>query len=131
MVIVDTSVWIDYLGGTSNPHTEWLDRNLAEVRIGLTDVILCEILQGIRGEALFERVCRQMAVFEIHSTGGMELAIHAARNYRYLRANGETVRTTIDCLIATFCIQRGNSLLHRDRDFAAFEKLLGLRVIYP
>uniref|UniRef100_A0A7V5CSM2 Ribonuclease VapC n=1 Tax=Acidobacterium capsulatum TaxID=33075 RepID=A0A7V5CSM2_9BACT len=131
MIIVDTSVWIDYLGGAANPHTEWLDRNLDAVRLGLTDLILCEILQGIRSEAVFERVRHQMSVFEIHSMAGEELAVQAASNYRYLRARGRTVRTTIDCLIATFCVHHGHSLLHKDRDFAAFEKLLGLKVIHP
>lgn len=129
MVIVDTSVWIDYLGGISNRHTEWLDRNLAQVRFGLTDLILCEILQGVRSDAMAERVRRHLAVFEIYSTGGEELAAQAAKHYRHLRSRGRTVRTTMDCLIATFCLMHGHQLLHKDRDFKAFEEMLGLGVI--
>jgi predicted nucleic acid-binding protein len=131
MTIVDTTVWIDYLGGRSNPETEWLDRELTQQRFGLTDIILCEILQGIREDATFRQVQLELSNFEIFPTGGVELAVAAAKNYRTLRSRGTTVRKTIDCLIATFCLTEGYSLLHRDRDFSAFEKHLGLRVIHP
>lgn len=129
MVIVDTTVWIDYLGGVENAQTEWLDDAQQRMRLGLTDLILCELLQGVRGDAMFAQVRREMSRFEIFSTGGTELAIASAKNFRALRAKGITVRKTIDCLIATFCIAGGHSLLHRDRDFDAFEQHLGLRVI--
>jgi predicted nucleic acid-binding protein len=131
MTIVDTTVWIDYLGGRSNPETEWLDRELTEQRFGLTDIILCEILQGIREDATFRQVQRELFNFEIFPTGGVELAVASAKNYRTLRSRGTTVRKTIDYLIATFCLTEGYSLLHRDRDFGAFERHLGLRVIHP
>jgi predicted nucleic acid-binding protein len=131
MVIVDTTVWIDYLGGTANPHTEWLDRELTQQRLGLTDLILCEVLQGIRGDATFTRVHRDMSKFEVFDTGGEELAVASAQNYRFLRTRGQTVRKTIDCLIATFCLNGKHSLLHRDHDFDPFEKHLRLRVIHP
>jgi predicted nucleic acid-binding protein len=131
MVIVDTTVWIDYLGGTANPHTDWLDRELSQQRLGLTDLILCEVLQGIREDSLFARVRRDLLKFEVFSTGGKELAIASAINYRALRARGCTVRKTIDCLIATFCLTNGHGLLHRDRDFDFFEEHLGLRVLHP
>lgn len=131
MIIVDTTVWIDYLGGTVNPHTEWLDRELGLRHFGLTDLILCEILQGIRKESAFAQVRRELSRFEIFDTGGEVLAVAAAHNYRMLRSNGYTVRKTIDCLIATFCINEGHSLLHRDRDFDVFEQHLGLRVVHP
>jgi predicted nucleic acid-binding protein len=131
MTIVDTTVWIDYLGGRSNPETEWLDRELTQQRFGLTDIILCEILQGIREDATFRQVQRELSNFEIFPTGGVELAVASAKNYRTLRSHGTTVRKTIDSLIATFCLTEGYSLLHRDRDFGAFEKHLGLRVIHP
>jgi predicted nucleic acid-binding protein len=131
MTIVDTTVWIDYLGGTANPHTDWLDRELNQQRLGLTDLILCEILQGIRGDSTFTRVRRDLSRFEVFDTGGEALAVASAQNYRSLRSRGQTVRKTIDCLIATFCLTEGHTLLHRDRDFDPFEKYLGLRVLHP
>lgn len=131
MVIVDTTVWIDYLGGAVNSHTEWLECELGRQPLGLTDLILCEILQGIRADSDFIRVQRDLSRFEVFSTGGEGLAIASALNYRLLRSRGNTVRKTIDCLIATFCLDSGHSLLHRDRDFDAFEKYLGIAVIHP
>jgi len=131
LVIVDTTVWIDYLTGVRNAETDWLDRELDRQRLGLTDLILCEVLQGIRDDAAFSRVQREFRRFEIFATGGEELAIVAARNYRKLRQRGHTVRKTIDCWIATFCIQERHSLLHRDRDFDPFESELGLTVVRP
>jgi len=131
MTIVDSTVWIDYLAGAANPHTEWLDRELNRQRLGLTDLILCEVLQGIREESTFARVRKDLAKFEVFDSGGEALAVASARNYRTLRAQGCTVRKTIDCLIATFCLSVGHSLLHRDRDFDSFEKHLGLRVLHP
>ena len=131
MVIVDTTVWIDYLTGVRNSETGWLDRELDRQRLGLTDLILCEVLQGIRDDASFGRALREFRQFEIFETGGTELAIAAVRNYRDLRRRGYTVRKTIDCWIATFCIRERHSLLHRDRDFEAFESEMGLVVIRP
>lgn len=131
MTIVDTTVWIDYLRGTANPHTDWLDRELSRERLGLTDLILCEVLQGIRADPMFTRVRRELLRFEVFDTGGADLAVAAARNYRTLRSSGHTVRKTIDCLIATFCLMERHSLLHRDHDFDPFEKHLGLRVVHP
>lgn len=131
MVIVDTTVWIDYLRGTENPETAWLDRELTRQRLGLTDLILSEVLQGVRGDAAFVQVRDELLGFQVFETGGKELAIASALNYRVLREKGLTVRRTIDCLIATFCLQAGHELLHRDRDFDGFEKGLGLRVVHP
>ena len=131
MVIIDTTVWIDYLKGVSNKETNYLHREVARQRFGLTDLILCEILQGISDEKSFTRVLQELRKFELFETGGADLAIETARNFRRLRQHGHTVRKTIDCLIATFCLQRGHSLLHRDRDFDHFEVLLGLTVVHP
>ena len=131
MTIVDTTVWIDYLGGTVNPRTDWLDRELNQQRLGLTDLILCEILQGIRADPDFTRVRRDLSRFDVFDTGGEALAVASAQNYRLLRSHGRTVRKTIDCLIATFCVVEGHALLHHDHDFDPFEKHLGLRVIHP
>jgi len=131
MVIVDTTVLVDYLRGLRNAETEYFDRELGRLRFGLTDLILCEVLQGIRDERTFTRVLRELRRFEVFDTGGQELAIAAARNFLSLRQRGRTVRKTIDCLIATFCLRDAHSLLHRDRDFDHFEQILGLVVIHP
>ncbi len=131
MIIVDTTVWIDYFRGTPTPETDWLDRNLPQHRLGLTDLILCEVLQGVKDETTFERVRRELLKLEVFPTGGTALALEAARHDRTLRAQGRTVRRTIDCLIATFCLQNGHALLHNDRDFDPFEQTLGLAVIHP
>jgi predicted nucleic acid-binding protein len=131
MIIVDTSVWVDYLLSVENLHTLWLDEELTSGSISLTDLILCEILQGLRSEKSAASVALQLAKFPLFNTGGQDLALAAARNYRLLRARGATVRKTIDCIIATHCIRNGHSLLHRDRDFDPFERYLGLDVIHP
>ena len=131
MTIVDTTVWVDYLRGVANPHTDWLDRELSQQRLGLTDLILGEILQGIRGNSTFNRVRRDLSKFEIFNTGGEQLAVASAQNYRSLRAGGHTIRKTMDCLVATFCLANGHFLLHRNQDFDPFEKYLGLRVVHP
>jgi predicted nucleic acid-binding protein len=131
VVMIDTTIWIDYLRGIQNRETEYLDREVKRQRFGLTDLILCETLQGIKDQQSFETVLRKLYEFEIFETGGTALAIEAARNFRRLRQQGHTVRKTIDCLIATFCLLEGHSLLHRDRDFDHFEKFLGLSVVHP
>lgn len=131
MVIVDSTTWIDYLRDLDNPQTRWLDHEVALQAIGLTDLVLCEVLQGVRRDENADAVLGTMQAFTIHSTGGEDLAIASAQNYRILRSKGHTVRKTIDCIIATFCIQSGFSLLHNDRDFDPFENLLGLKVIHP
>jgi predicted nucleic acid-binding protein len=131
VVIVDTTVWIDFLGGHPTAEAAWLDRELTRQRLGLTDLILCEILQGIPTEGEAARTLKELRRFEVFATGGVELAAAAARNYRALRTRGKTVRKTIDCLIATFCLVHQHSLLHRDRDFDPFEDVLGLQVVHP
>jgi len=131
MVIVDTTVWIDYLGGVGNPESDWLHAALDRERLALTDLILCEVLQGVRDERLAKDVERQLLRLEVFDSGGIDVAREAARNYRALRTRGYTVRKTIDCVIATFCIREQHSLLHRDRDFVPFEEVLDLSVIHP
>jgi len=131
VVIVDTTVWIDYLQGAPNAETDWLDAELNRQRLGLTDIILCEVLQGVRDDVIAKQVETALTKCEVFDMGGVVLAREAARNYRTLRSHGHTVRKTIDCLIATFCLRGEHSLLHRDRDFEPFEKRLGLSVIHP
>jgi predicted nucleic acid-binding protein len=130
MVIIDTTVWIDYLRGTENPETRWLDRELQRQRLGLTDLILCEVLQGLRDQNTFAGVQDELIKFQVFETGGTALAVAAAQNYRDLRQRGYTIRKTVDCLIATFCLMAKHELLHRDRDFDPFEKALGLTVVH-
>jgi predicted nucleic acid-binding protein len=131
VVIVDTTVWIDYFQGVENPETEWLNTELDRQRLGLTDIILCEVLQGVRDDVVAKEVERRLLNLEVFDIGGVAVAREAARNYRALRSRGHTVRKTIDCLIATFCLRGQHSLLHRDRDFDPFEKFLELSVIHP
>lgn len=130
MVIVDTTVWVDYLRGVENPEVHWLHAEIVRQRLGLIDIILCEVLQGIPEQRSFDRVLRELIQYEIFASGGAEFAVAAARNFRALRQRGYTVRKTVDCLIATFCLREGHSLLHRDRDFDAFEHVLGLSVLH-
>ena len=131
MVIVDTTVWIDHFGGVDNPETRWLDLEIERRRLGLADLVLSEVLQGIRDHHEFISVRRELLKFEVCATGGEGFAIEAAVNLRKLRKKGVTVRRLVDCWIATFCIREGHTLLHRDRDFEPFEKELGLRVVRP
>ena len=130
MVIVDTTVWIDYFRAEENPETQWLDREMQRQRLGLTDLILCEVLQGVKNPKAFRTVQHELLHLHVFRTGGTELAMAAARNYQSLRDRGYTVRRTIDCLIATFCLEAGHELLHRDRDFNPFETVLGLKVVH-
>jgi predicted nucleic acid-binding protein len=131
MVVVDTTVWVDYLNGTTTPEVEWLDREALRQRLGLLDLMVCEVLQGVSADEEAARVLRHLRRFQIFETGGVDLAEAAARNYRRLRARGKTVRRTVDCLIATYCLQHEHALLHHDRDFDAFEDLLDLQVVHP
>lgn len=131
MVIVDSSVWVDYFRAAHTSATSWIDREAARQRLGITDLILCEVLQGVRDEEQYADTRSELLKLEVFTTGGVPLALAAAANYRMLRARGRTVRKTIDCLSATFCIVNGHTLLHSDRDFDAFEQELGLSVLQP
>jgi predicted nucleic acid-binding protein len=128
MWIVDSSVWIDYFGGKITPQTDLLHAALGVQAIALGDIILCEVLQGYRPQRDFDAARQALLQFPVYSLGGTEIALKSAENYRALRHQGITVRKTIDCLIATFVIQRGFTLLHSDRDFDPFEMHLRLRV---
>lgn len=131
MVIVDTSVWIDFLNAVTNPETEWLDLRLDTERVGLTTIVLTEVLQGLRDEREAAAVQAELLKFEVIDVIDVALATEAALNYRRLRQAGRTIRKTVDVLIATYCIREQHSLLHRDRDFDEFEERLGLMVIHP
>ncbi len=131
MTIVDTTVWIDYLRGTTTPHTEWLDLHLTSERIGLLDLMVCELLQGLPDDKAAAKLLAHLRRFAILESGGVDIAVAAAGHYRALRARGVTVRKTVDLLIATVCIRDGHALLHNDRDFDPFAAHLSLRVVSP
>ncbi|HEV2364581.1 MAG TPA: PIN domain nuclease [Caulobacteraceae bacterium] len=127
MIVVDSSVWIDFLKGNPTPETDLLDRLLGVEPLGIPDIVLTEVLQGLDSDRDFDRALGLLDSLELVETGGRELAIEAARNFRRLRARGVTVRKTIDTLIATRCILDNDALLFSDRDFEPFVEHLGLR----
>jgi predicted nucleic acid-binding protein len=128
MILVDTSVWIDYFNGQTTPETTILDEILGVEEILVVDIILAEVLQGFRSDQDFEAALNALTKFKQASMLNPDLAIRSARNYRHLRKAGITVRKTVDCLIATFCIENRVELLHSDRDFDPFEQHLDLQV---
>ena len=127
MILVDSSVWIDLLNNVVTEPVRRLRALLPTTPLLIGDLILFEVLQGFRIEAQARLVERSLSRFEAVSLIDPELAVKAAANYRFLRRRGITVRKTIDVIIATYCIERGHSLLHSDRDFAPMERLLGLQ----
>ncbi len=127
MILVDSSVWIDYFRGTQSPQTEKLDRLLSSEPISVGDLILTEVLQGFGSERDFNEARRLLTSLLIVELGGQDVAIQAARNFRILRGQGITIRKTIDTVIATRCIESGFILLYSDRDFDPFVHHLGLR----
>jgi predicted nucleic acid-binding protein len=129
VILVDSSVWIDFFRNKPTLQAEWLDRNLGVEGLVVGDLILAEVLQGFKDEKGFNEANRLLRQLEQVNVGGAELAIEAARNYRRLRSAGVTVRGTVDALIATRCLEDGLRLLHSDRDFDAFQQHLGLQVV--
>ncbi|HEX6974003.1 MAG TPA: PIN domain-containing protein [Vicinamibacterales bacterium] len=131
MVVVDTTVWVDYFNGFQTPETDWLDFALERQRLAITPLILCEVLQGLRTERAAADVRTELLRLELLDGLTPEVAIAAAAGHRLLRRRGITVRKTIDLLIATFCIEAQHTLLHNDRDYDSFEQYLGLSVVHP
>jgi len=129
VILVDSSVWIDYFRGSATPQTNRLDSLLGNEPLAMGDLILTQVLQGFATEREFNNARRLLAALDFVILGGVDVALAAARNYRKLRALGITVRKTIDTVIATRCILSGYTLLHSDRDFDVFEKHLALRCI--
>jgi predicted nucleic acid-binding protein len=128
VIFVDTSVWIDFFNGRSCPETDALDGFLGRTPVVVGDLILAEVLSGFRREAHFRAARTLLESCEFRPMVGKAIALEAAQNYRKLRALGITVCKTIDVLIGTFCISARLPLLHRDRDFDAMERHLGLLV---
>ena len=127
MILVDSSVWIDYFQGAQTPQTEKLDGFLSSEPIAVGDLILTEVLQGFGSEQDFNEARRLLTSLLVVELGGQHIAIQAARNFRLLREQGVTTRKTIDTIIATRCIESGFTLLYSDRDFDPFVQYLGLR----
>ena len=131
MLIVDSTVWIDYFNGLETPQTDYLDQIVDRTPILVGDLILAEVLQGFRDDSDFEEARRALNKYIQVEMVNPELALQSARNYRLLRRKGITVRKTIDSLIATYCIENEHELLHNDNDFDGYEKHLRLRVVRP
>jgi len=129
VILVDSSVWIDYFNGVATLQTNHLDDLLGSELLAVGDLILAEVLQGFGSDREFNGALRLMRALELVPLGGLAVAIEAAKNYRKLRDRGITVRKTIDTVIATRCILDGLELLHSDRDFDAFERYLGLQCV--
>lgn len=127
MILVDSSVWVDYFRGTESKQTERLHALLGVEPIAIGDLILTEVLQGMTRDRDFSEALRLLTSLDVVVLGGQAVAIQAAQNFRTLRDKGVTVRKTIDCIIATRCIIDGLILLHNDRDFQPFVVHLGLR----
>ena len=129
MLVVDSSVWVDFFNNTGSAPTELLEHLLkkGEVKLVVPDLVLFEVLRGFRHENEYRQAKRLLETLTIEVVGGRNLMLDAAQHYRSLRAQGFTVRSPIDVLIASFCIDNDYALLHRDRDFNAFEDLRGLR----
>ena len=130
MILVDSSVWIDYLRGIDTRQTDRLHALLGVEPLAIGDLILTEVLQGTTSEKDFRSVQRLLGNLDVLQLGGSAVAVQAARNFPALREKGVTVRKTIDCIIATRCIMDDLTLLHSDRDFDPFIAHLGLRSVF-
>lgn len=126
MILVDTSVWIDYFNGVENPHTDLLDLSIVEGAVAIGDLIFLEILQGIRNDKDYRKTQQSLLALEQYEMLGKAMTITCADNYRALRKKGITIRKTADVIIATFCIENRLPLLFLDRDFIPFVDHLGL-----
>jgi predicted nucleic acid-binding protein len=127
VILVDSSVWIDHLRDTVTGPVSQLRSLISSEELLVGDLILCEVLQGLRTDAEAALVEDALREFEVVPLVDAELAVKAAANYRFLRRRGITIRKTIDLLVGTYCIERGHLLLHSDRDFAPMESFLGLQ----
>ncbi len=129
MILVDSSVWIDYFNGVASRQTDQLDAMLGVELLLIGDLILTEVLQGFSADRHFRQARSLLATLEPVVIGGHDIAVEAAGNFRKLRARGVTVRKTINTLIATRCIKNDLTLLHSDRDFEPFSTYLGLKTL--
>jgi predicted nucleic acid-binding protein len=130
MILVDSSVWIDYFRSSDTPQVELLDSLCGRTPMAVGDLVAVEVLQGVRDEQEFKLVKKVFDTFTHLDLCGYDLALKASQNHRVLRAKGITIRKTTATLIATRCIEDGLTLLHADRDFTPFAKHFGLREAY-
>lgn len=131
MILVDSSVWVDYFNGQATRETDFLDDLLGTEPVAIGDLILAEVLQGFRSDADYEAARELLASLTTYDLLGATLAVKTADNYRALRKRGITVRKTADAIIATFCIEHRTPLLYSDRDFDPFVRHLGLKPALP
>ena len=131
MILVDSSVWINYFNGIPTWQTDLLDNYLSNVPCIIGDLILAEVLQGFRSNNDYETAKDFLSALPFRQIGGYNVAIQSAQNYRVLRKSGVTVRKTIDIIIATFCIMEGLTLLHDDRDFDPMVSHFSLKTPMP
>jgi len=131
MILVDSSVWIDYFNGQRTWQTNLLDSLLSTVPVIIGDLILTEILQGFRSNNDYESAKTYLSALPFHRIGGYQVAVQSAQNYRILRKKGVTVRKTIDVIIGTYCILEGLPLLHDNSDFDPMVSHLSLKVLAP
>ena len=129
MILVDTSVWIDFFNGQATAETDLLDNILGREPVLTGDLVLTEVLQGFRRDADYRKARTLLDTLELRALGGRQIALAAADNYRALRRRGITSRKTIDMIIGTYCLVHGLELLHADRDFDVLENAFGLRVV--
>jgi predicted nucleic acid-binding protein len=131
MVLVDSSVWIDYFNGQDSEATNRLDTLLGTEPIAIGDLILAEVLQGFKSDVDYKTAKKLLTSLTVFNLLNAELAIKSADNFRALRKKGITIRKTADSIIATFCVEQDHSLLFSDRDFLPFVKHLGLKSVGP
>lgn len=131
MILVDTSVWIDYLNGVQSKHTDALDAGIIDGTVAMGDLIFLEILQGIRDDRQYRKTRQTLMTLDLLELFGQGMPEKCADNYRALRKKGITIRKTTDIIIATFCIEHRMPLLFTDRDFIPFVDHLGLRSALP
>lgn len=129
MIVVDTTVWIDFLEAKDTRFDRTLQTLInQDASVALTDIIYCEILQGIRDEATGHQIRDILQAFPILRIHDLQTFEHAASIYRACRKRGLTIRSTIDCIIAAVCIEAGAELYHNDRDFDAIASLHDLKL---
>lgn len=127
MILVDSSVWIDYFSGNGSPETDFLDGMLGVSAVAIGDLILTEVLQGFRHDKDYKTARRLLGELTIFELLGTKMAVKSANNFRKLRKKGITIRKTADVIIASFCIEHNLPLLFSDKDFKPFVEHLGLR----
>jgi len=128
LILVDSSVWIDFFRGANSPQRQTLHRLIeSEADISITEIIMTEILQGIKQEKDFQTTKKYLLEFPIYSPGGLKTYLEAVGIYRECRKKGKTIRTTIDCIIAAICLEHDLTLLHKDSDFDYIAACTGLK----